>query len=77
MLINYSIYKLRQEKHMTQRQLARKAGISTAMVSFIERGQRRPTLEVALMVAKALGTTLEELIILPKDRPDLKHYLRL
>lgn len=36
MTIKYNICEKRHEKKMTQKQLAMRAGISTAMVSFIE-----------------------------------------
>lgn len=43
MSIKYIIAKIRHEKNMTQKQLAKKAGISTAMISFIENDKRQPT----------------------------------
>lgn len=48
---------------MTQKQLAKKAGISTAMISFIENDKRQPTFFVIASIARALGVTLNELII--------------
>lgn len=42
MTIKYNICEKRHEKKMTQKQLAMRAGISTAMVSFIE-NDKRPT----------------------------------
>mgnify|MGYP000190520540 FL=1 len=43
MTIKYNICEKRHEKKMTQKQLAMRAGISTAMVSFIENDKRQPT----------------------------------
>ena len=40
MSIKYIIAQIRHEKNMTQKQLARKAGISTAMISFIENDKK-------------------------------------
>lgn len=40
MTIKYNICEKRHEKKMTQKQLAMRAGISTAMVSFIENDKR-------------------------------------
>lgn len=42
MTIKYNICEKRHEKKMTQKQLAMRAGISTAMVSFIENDKRQP-----------------------------------
>lgn len=41
MTIKYNICEKRHEKKMTQKQLAMRAGISTAMVSFIENDKRQ------------------------------------
>lgn len=38
---------------MTQKQLAMRAGISTAMVSFIENDKRQPTFLVIASIAKS------------------------
>lgn len=48
MTIKYNICEKRHEKKMTQKQLAMRAGISTAMVSFIENDKRQPTFLVSV-----------------------------
>ncbi len=64
MVIRYKISEKRHERCMTQKQLAVKAGISTAMISFIENDKRQPTFFVIASIAKALGVTLNELVII-------------
>lgn len=62
--IIYNVAEKRREKGMTQKQLARRAGISTAMISFIENDKRQPTVYVIVSIAKALNVTLNELVII-------------
>ena len=62
--IRYNIAEKRHEQNMTQKQLAKKAGVSTAMISFIENDKRQPTLYVIASIAKALKVTLNELVII-------------
>lgn len=69
MTIKYNICEKRHEKKMTQKQLAMRAGISTAMVSFIENDKRQPTLA---SIAKALNVKLDELV----EIKDNYHYFR-
>lgn len=59
MTIKYNICEKRHEKKMTQKQLAMRAGISTAMVSFIENDKRQPTFLVIASIAKALDELVE------------------
>ncbi len=64
MVIRYKVSEKRHERSMTQKQLAVKAGVSTAMISFIENDKRQPTFFVIASIAKALGVTLNELVII-------------
>lgn len=45
---------------LSQEALAHKAGLHRIYVGMIERGDRRPTLEVVAALAKALGYRLSE-----------------
>lgn len=77
MTIKYNICEKRHEKKMTQKQLAMRAGISTAMVSFIENDKlendkRQPTFLVIASIAKALNVKLDELV----EIKDKYHYFR-
>lgn len=64
MKIRYIIAEKRREMRMTQKQLAKKAGVSTAMISFIENDKRQPTFFVIASIARALGITLNDLIVI-------------
>jgi DNA-binding XRE family transcriptional regulator len=51
----------REERGLSQRDLATQAGISPAMLNEIERGKKSPSLSVAKALAKALGVGLDTL----------------
>lgn len=51
---------LRSDLGLTQRELAQRAGISTALMSYIERGERTLTPDVATALAEALSAAVEE-----------------
>lgn len=53
---------LRQQKHLTQRQLADTIGVSDKAVSKWERGRSRPDVETLQRLADALGVELTELL---------------
>jgi transcriptional regulator with XRE-family HTH domain len=63
---------LRTEQGLTLEALAGRAGISTAMLSKMERGAVNPTLVVAVRVAGALGVTISELVGVETRRPAVK-----
>lgn len=50
-----NVRRLRAKKHLSQKALADKVGISVSYVSMLERGQRSPPLETIEKVAKALA----------------------
>ena len=52
---------LREALGLTQAELADRAGVSRQLVSAVEAGQNTPSVEGALGLARALGTTVEEL----------------
>jgi len=62
------LFEKRKAAHLTQGQLAKRAGISTSYVSTIEREERhhltnappQPTLDVVDAIAKALGEPIDE-----------------
>ena len=56
---------LRQERDTTLAGLSREPGISVSTLSRLESGDRRPTLELLLPLAKAHGVTLDELVGAP------------
>jgi transcriptional regulator with XRE-family HTH domain len=56
---------LRQRRDTTLAGLSRETGISVSTLSRLESGDRRPTLELLLPLAKAHGVTLDELVGAP------------
>ncbi|MFH1543241.1 MAG: helix-turn-helix transcriptional regulator [Patescibacteria group bacterium] len=57
------IKKLRNDKDLTQEELARKANIPYATLMKIENGQvKNPTIKTIYKIAKALNISLDELI---------------
>jgi transcriptional regulator with XRE-family HTH domain len=68
---------LRRERGLTLEELAARSGVSRAMISKLERGEKNPTLVVAAKVAEGLGITLShlmgievrrEVVMVPRDR---------
>ncbi|MGI8865658.1 MAG: helix-turn-helix domain-containing protein [Rubrobacteraceae bacterium] len=67
---------LRRERGLTLQGLAEKSGVSRAMISKLERGEKNPTLVIAARLAEGLEVTLSQLagmeerrevIVVPKD----------
>ena len=56
---------LRQQRETTLADLAAETGISVSTLSRLESGQRRPTLELLLPLARAHGVQLDELVGAP------------
>ena len=54
----------KQRKHIgfTQEELAEKVGLSRAYVGYIEQGRNTPSLEVLQKIAKALNTSMSEML---------------
>ncbi|MBO7339096.1 MAG: helix-turn-helix transcriptional regulator [Lachnospiraceae bacterium] len=63
---NYDIYseirnaikQLRRENHLTQKELASKAGLTQANLSNLESGETKPTIDSLKRIADATGTRL-------------------
>ena len=56
---------LRQQRGVTLAQLSESTGISVSTLSRLESGQRRPTLELLLLLARAHQVQLDELVDAP------------
>lgn len=67
---------LREERGLTQDELADLVGITRAYTSFLERGERTASLEVLIRIAKILEVSLSE-IFLDIDRETPKELARL
>lgn len=71
------VRELRRMKGLTLNELAESSGVSRAMISKVERGEKNPTLVVAAGISEGLGVTLSQLvgiderrevILMPHDR---------
>lgn len=60
----------RKARKLSQELLAERADVSSKMISFIERGERVPSLTVAGSIAKGLSVPLWRLV---KDAEDLRN----
>ncbi len=59
--VTTSLRRKRMAAGLTQEQLAKCVGLKQSNLSRIEHGRQQPTLRVALAIARALGTSAEEL----------------
>ena len=57
---------LRQQRRLTLTQLSEETGVSVSTLSRLESGQRRPTLELLLPLARAHQVPLDELVGAPE-----------
>lgn len=61
MQIAANIKALREQKGMSQEELAKRCGLSRGAIAKIETNWKFPSFESGLRIAKALGVTCEEL----------------
>ena len=61
-ILGRNVRRIRQQKKLTQEQLAFEAEIDLTYVGGIERGKRNPSLLVMARIADALGVSLTKLI---------------
>ncbi len=66
------VKKRRLELGMSQRELARKCGVSHPVIGFTESGRTTPTLVHAVQIAEGLEINLSELL----DKPGKKRKLK-
>lgn len=52
-----------ENDEMTQKALAEKVGVTRQTVLAIEKGKYSPSLELAILIARALGKTLDEVFV--------------
>ena len=62
MLDGKKIKELMEKRAMLQKDLADMVGVSEMMISYIIRGFKNPSVEVAKRIADTLGVTVDELI---------------
>ena len=56
---------LRRQREITLADLSEQTGVSMSTLSRLESGDRKPTLELLLPLARAYGVTLDELVDAP------------
>lgn len=61
-IVGRNVRQLRQDKGLTQEQLAFEAGLDLTYVGGIERGRRNPSLIVMARLAVALGASIGDLV---------------
>ena len=61
-LVGKNFGRLRQEKGLTQEELATRSGFSQQYLSGLERGQRNPTVVTLYELAQALGVSHVDLV---------------
>lgn len=54
------IRELRAKMGLTQEELAQQVGVRRETIVFLEKGKYNPSLKLAYKVARALGSTIEE-----------------
>ena len=57
--LGFQIRKLRKQQNATIKEVASKANVSQALISFIERGKVNPSIGVLWAISRALGITIE------------------
>lgn len=68
----------RVQLKMTQVELSKKTGIKQPTISAIEKGINKPTIETAVLISDALGSTVSDLIgqtNTENENPKLSHLL--
>lgn len=58
---------LRKEQKLTQQQLAERIGVAKSVVSYYESGDRYPSYDVLVRIARIFHTTTDFLLDLSKD----------
>jgi len=61
------IKELRARQGMTQAELAAKVGARRETILFLEKGRYNPSLKLAFKVARALGSTIEEVFFMEEE----------
>lgn len=60
--IGINLRAIRERKGITQEELALEAGLNRAYVGYIERGERNPSTETLVKIAKALKVSPKDLL---------------
>lgn len=68
------IKELREQRDLSQEQLADLVGVSQSKISHCEKGVRGISFPLAIKIADALGVTTNDLVI-AADEPEVEHDL--
>ena len=69
--LHHRVKALMKEQGMTQRELARRSGLTEASVCKYLSGARTPQAEAVVLLAKALGTTSDYLLGIKRDEESI------
>lgn len=61
------VLEYRIQKGLKRYELARLVGISGTHLYYIEKGIKKPSVDIAIKIAKVLGTTVEKLFLTPQE----------
>ena len=61
-MFSRGLRKLRADKQLTQTELAERVGISQTMISEYEKGRKKPTLDVVVLIADTLRCSVDDLL---------------
>ena len=61
--IGFRIRELRQSRGLTLQELADVSGLSTSMLSLVERGRASPSIGSLIVIASALGVAMSDLLV--------------
>ena len=62
---NLKLY--RQQKGLTQEQLAAKVGVRRETIMRLEKAQYNPSLRLAVDISRAVGAPIEEIFLFPEE----------
>ena len=62
------LYELRKKDGLSQKELAKRLGISQASINYWEKGQRTPSIDMVSMIADYFGVSLNYLSGLDEDK---------
>jgi putative transcriptional regulator len=65
--VTNDIRELRTARGITQADLATKVGVTRQTIIAIEQGRYSPSLEMAFLIARALGTRLDDVFQYPEE----------
>lgn len=71
-MLGNKLRQLREERGLTQSELADQVGIVTSFISLMEHGERQPSIDTLAKLADVLGVGIDELMGRPALVPAVK-----